>query len=79
MGISGGGFYGRRDSLEIRRQLHDFLADRPHHQFCLVVNPQLPHQVEFVRIHGFNAESQKDGNRAHRPALSKQFKHLALA
>ena len=47
--------------LIIRRKLHNFFLNRPHHQLRLVVNSQLAHQIKLVRIHGFYTQPQNVG------------------
>ncbi len=44
-----------RHPLIIRWNLHKFFLDRPHHQLCLVVNPQLSHEIELMSIHRLDA------------------------
>ncbi len=52
-----GGRRNDRCQLEVRRNFHDSLLDRPHHELSLVVNPQLAHEVELVGVNGLCADS----------------------
>ena len=52
-------------TLGFRGQAYYFLLDRIGHQLGLVVYVQLAHQIEFVRLHRFNAAPEPPGDHFH--------------
>jgi len=64
--------------LEVSRKLQDSFLNRPHHQFGLVVDANLPHQIELMRVYGLAAHSENGCRHAHRFSLGQQFQYFSF-
>jgi len=69
----------KRPSLETRGHLHNFLPDCTVYKLSLVMNVELSHKVEFVRLNCLDAQVEHAGNFADSVALSEQFHDLSFA
>src|SRR5215472_278016 len=56
---------GEGNNLLIYRNLDDLFLNRVRHQLGLVVDVELAHQVELVRFHRLDAETQNDRDLLH--------------
>src|SRR5262245_26443720 len=70
---------GRTGRLNQVRDLDDLFLDRVLDQLRLIVNVQLAHQVELVRLDGFHTEVEIAGDFFDRIALGQHFEDFALA